>query len=188
VGKKPKNKFQKATIAFKKDTEFKLFQVESPFATKVTYKMKIGEHKNGSPIIGETSEIFEIPFTNREKIIQRKKELGHQIIKIEPATLPLPDLCPKCMQKGVPKIERKNNKDYRIPSESYRARERKPRQTYRYWLTYRHRTKPSKHWIKQIETSPTAHFKQNKKTDNIEIWKYYFPQVIGILKNHFSTQ
>jgi len=186
MARRPKNKFQEATIAFKKDTKFKRYEVESPFATKVTYKMQIGEHKNGSPIMGETSEIVEIPFTEREKIIKRIKELGYKIIKIEPATIPLSDLCPKCMQKGVPKIERKNNKDYRVKSQSYRARERKERPPYTYWLSYQHKTKPFKHWIKQIDTTPFPRFKANKKTDDIEIWRYYFPQVVGILKNHFQ--
>ena len=186
MARRPKNKFQESTIAFKKGTEFKLYEVSSPFATKVTYKMKISAHKDGSPIYGTTSEIVNIPFSKKKEIVKKIKQLGYIDVKTEPASLPLTDLCPKCKRKGTPKIEKKNNKDYRVKSHSYRARERKERSPYTYWLSYQHKTKPFKHWIKQIDTTPFPRFKANTKTDDIEIWRYYFPPVMEILKKQFQ--
>ncbi len=101
-----------------------------------------------------------------------------KVIKVEPATRQITDLCPRCHNRGVPRIEKKNTRDNR--ERTWRNKEntttKKERPT-EYWLVYAH-SKHKKCRIRQYVNTPDPSYKKN----DIEIEKYFFPHVIGELK------
>jgi len=112
------------------------------------------------------------------KEIEGEQSLKVKVIKVEPAVRPHTDLCPRCHNRGVPKIEKKDASDNRI--RSWRNKEQTSLQKKRepeFWLTYTH-SKTKKCRICQYLNTPSPAYKYNK----IDIGKYFFPQIIGNMK------
>ena len=156
--------------------EFKLYDVKVPFIHSITVEIvnpnlakahTTWEYfaKSASDLEAITKEIENHPF-------------GLKVIKIEEATRQLTDLCPRCHNRGTPKIEKKDTRDNRERSwrnkEETTRKERPPE----FWLTYTH-TKSKKCRIRQYVNTPYPAYKQNK----IEIEKYFFPFVLEHMQN-----
>jgi len=176
LGRKPKNSFIEGTIAFKKGTEHKVFDVKLPLSVKVTYKMQVSADLDGNPLYGQSEMYVNKPLSEKKLIQQEIEKEGMKVIKIEPQIVKLTDLCPQCHRRGIPKIERKDTTDNR--TRTWRNKEKKPR-TIRpdeYWLTYDHKTTPKKCRIQQAGNYPHPGFKKNERK-NIDMRKYYYPWV-----------
>ena len=119
--------------------------------------------------------------SEKSKIITEFENAGHKVLKIEPQTQKLTDLCPQCNRRGIPKIERVDTKDRR--RRVWRNKEEKPlpKKPNEYWLTYDHKTKPKKCRIQQFIHAPNPLYKKNMKKQ-INIKKYFFPHVLEKLQ------
>ena len=56
------------------------------------------------------NKIFKWSFSDKKLIKQEFKEKGRKVIKIEEHTIPMPNICEKCHERGIPRIERKSNR------------------------------------------------------------------------------
>ncbi|NDB33630.1 MAG: hypothetical protein EB150_10375 [Nitrososphaeria archaeon] len=177
MGRKPKNEFVEASLAFKENSKIKKYDVKMPFLYAVTIQI---DDPNSTKVT-TTRECFVRPDSNLSELI---KELENQkspkikVIKTEPAIRQFIDLCPKCHNRGVPKIEKKNTQDNR--ERSWRNKEKsetRKERTPEYWFVYTH-TKSKKCRICQYINTPDPTFKRNK----ISIEKYFFPHVLASLK------
>ncbi len=182
MGRKPKSSFVEGTIAYKKGTEHKVFDVKLPFSVKVTYKVQVSADLDGNPLYAETTTHVSKPISEKKMIRKEIQKMGYKVIKIEPQIAQFTNLCPQCERSGIPKVERKDTTDKR--RRVWRNKEKKSRtkRPDEYWLVYAHRDKPKKCRIIQAVNKPYPAFKKNLRKD-IDIRKYYFPYVIGLLKN-----
>ncbi len=168
MGRKPSNAFQQQTIEFKEGTEYRLFDVKLPCLSKVTFEttdpkiVKMG---------GE--EILTIPPFEVEKITKLFEDKGLHVLNIEPYTMQVPELCPSCQKRGVPKIEKKNTSDQRV--RNWKHREEKPRKTRaeEYWLVFNHNSR-SKCRISQFIPLPYPSWK-TQKNSNFPYMKFMLP-------------
>jgi len=181
VGRKPKSSFIEGTIAYKKGTEHKIFDVKLPFSVKVTYKTQVSADLDGNPLYAETTTYVSKPISEKKLIRKEIQKMGYKVKKIEPQIVKFTDFCPQCHQSGIPKVERKDTKDNRIRNWTYKEKRPPTKRPDEYWLIYTHKTKPTKCRIQQAVNTPYPAFKKNLRKD-IDIRKYYFPQVIGLLK------
>ena len=180
-----KDKFEETSIGFEKGTEHELVYVSTPFFVKVTYKEKIGEYNDGKPIYGTTDVILKKSISDEKEIKKQFLEKGMKVIKIEENTIPFPNICEKCHEKGIPRIERKSNKiDYHAREIAPFTEEPKHRiKTKRrdeYWLIYDHRTESKKCRIAQFDKNHFL-FKLSKNKIN-ELHKHFFPFYLEWLK------
>jgi len=186
MGRKTVNKFEEATIAFKKGTEFRLFDVKLPNSVTVTYRVQIGAKKDGSLIYGTTTTDVNLPVSEKKKIINDFKNAGYKVLKVEPQTVKWTDLCPNCSRRGIPKIERVDTKDRRVRNWKYREEKPIPKRPDEHWLTYDHKDKPKKCRIQQFIYVPYPSYKKNTRKQ-FDIQKYFFPNVLEKLQFHDST-
>lgn len=182
MGRKPKSSFIEGTIAYKKGTEHKVFDVKLPFSVKVTYKMQISADLDGNPLYGETTTYVRKPISAKKLIRKEIQKMGYKVVKIESQIVQFTDLCPQCDRSGIPKIEKKDTTDNRIRNWPYKEEKLRTKRPDEYWLVYTHRDKPKKCRIIQAVNKPYPSFKKNLRKD-INIRKYYFPYVVGLLKN-----
>ena len=185
VGRKPKNSFVEGTIAFEKGTEHKIYDVKLPFSVKVTYKVQVSADLEGNPIYGESETYVTRPLSEKKLIRKEIQKMGYKVVKIEAQTVKFSDLCPQCHRSGIPKIERKDTSDNR--TRTWRNKEKKSitKRPDEYWLVYSHTLKPKKCRIQQAVSKPYPAFKKNLRKI-IDISKYYFPYVIGLIKKKRS--
>ena len=113
------------------------------------------------------------------KEIEGNPSFRVKVIKVDPATRSLTDLCPRCHNRGVPKIEKKDTRDnrersWRNKDPDEKSKKQRPPE---FWLTYTH-TKSKKCRISQYVNTPYPTFKHNK----IDIERYFFPHIIGNMK------
>jgi len=166
-----KDKFEETTIAFEKGTEHELVYVSTPFFVKVTYKEKISEYNTGKPVYGITDVILKRSFSDKKLIKQEFKEKDRKVIKIEEHTIPMPNICEKCHEIGIPRIERKSNKfyyHYTPKSQSHKNKSKRPDE---YWLIYDH--KPKKCRIAQFDKNHFLFKLPKKRISNLQ--KHFFP-------------
>ena len=104
MGRKPSNSYQEQTIEFKKGTEYRSFDVKLPSLSKVTFETTDPKIVK----IQGAEEILTIPPSEVEKITKLFEDKGLHVLNIEPLTMQVPELCPSCQKRGVPKIEKKN--------------------------------------------------------------------------------
>jgi hypothetical protein len=181
VGRKPKNRFVEGTIAFEKGTELKIYDVKLPFSVKVTYKAKVSEKLDGSPKYAESEMYVTKPLSEKKMIRKEIQKMGYKVVKIEAQTVKFSDLCPQCFRSGVPKIARKDTSDNRNRTWRNKVKKSRTKRPDEFWLVYSHKEKPKKCRIQQAVNTPYPAFKKNLRK-NIDISKYYFPQVIGLIK------
>ena len=182
MGRKPKNSFIEGTIAFKKGTEHKVYDVKLPSSVMVTYKIPISAKLDGSPIYGESTMFVYKPISEKKMIQKEIEKQGMKVIKIEPQIVKLTDLCPQCGRRGIPKIERKDTTDNRTRTWKNKEEKSRTKRSDEFWLSYDHKTFPKKCRIVQAGNYPQPGFKKNERK-NIDMRKYYFPWVTKILKN-----
>jgi len=185
VGRKPKSSFIEGTIAYKKGTEHKVFDVKLPFSVKVTYKTQVSADLDGNPLYAETTTYVSKPISEKKMIRKEIQKMGYKVKKIEPQIVQFTDLCPQCQRSGNPKIEKKDTADNRIRNWTYKEKRPPTKRPDEYWLIYTHKTNPTKCRIQQAVNIPYPAFKKNLRK-NIDIRKYYFPYVIGLLKKKRS--
>jgi len=168
MGRNPSNSYQEQTIEFKKGTEYRSFDVKLPCLSKVTFEttdpkiVKMG---------GE--EILTISPSEVEKITKLFHDKGLIVLNIEPLTMQVPELCPSCKNRGVPKIETKNTSDQRV--RNWKHREQTPRKTRaeEYWLVFNHNSR-SKCRISQFMPLPYPSWKRQKNS-NFPYTKFMLP-------------
>ena len=178
MGRKPKNEFIEAGLAFKENLKIKRYDVKIPFLYAITVETT-------DPNFAKAQTTWEYFLKDDSNLDELIKEIESQsfkvkVIKVEPAVKQLIDLCPRCYKRGVPKIEKKNTRDNRERSwrNKDQSEESKKDRPPEFWLTYTH-NKSKKCRIRQYVNTPYPAYKQNK----IEIEKYFFPLVIEHLKN-----
>ncbi len=170
-----KNSCEEITISSIKDRKFGLWQVKTPFFTKVTFKDKIGKDYDGKSIYGTGWEIVNKPISKKDEIIKKFLEKGMKVINIEEYCIPFLDICPLCGHNtGIPKIEKKSNKfDYhfRVIKDTHKTKTERHDE---YRLIYQH--KNNKCVIIQFDKNHFL-FKKNPKK-NIELEKHFFPMCL----------
>src|SRR5437667_11559589 len=107
LGRKTKNTFIEATLAFKEDSIIKRYDVKMPFL----YLMRLETNDPNYTKAQTTREYF---LKDHSKLDELIKEIESQpikvkVIKVEQAVRQLTDLCPRCHKRGVPKIEKKDS-------------------------------------------------------------------------------
>ena len=154
--------------------EYNVTKVKVPNFFNVTIQVNIGTHTSGKDkgkSVTATKEIIsKEPFS---------KELD--IVETRPVTLMLINKCPKCDQQGIPRINKKNNKDYAQNRGSYNKEE--PR------LSYWHKViggKAKACYISDFNMSSIIDTRKvekgfantNKISDSIEAIDYIFPNYV----------
>ena len=170
-----KDKFDETSIGFKKGTEHELVYVSAPFFSKVTYKVKVAQDNKGKLFYGTTSEIIQSLHYTQDEIKKLFREKNAKVIKIEEATIRLPNICEKCHRKGVPIIQKKSNLDYHYRSSTNKIKTDTGRHD-EYWLNYQHTTKPKICRIAQFDEK-RFQFK-NPKNRITELHKHFFPRYL----------
>jgi len=169
MGRKPSNSYQEQTIEFKKGTEYRSFDVKLPCLSKVTFETT---DPNIVKIQG-AEEIITISPTEILRITKLFEDKGLHVLNIEPYTMQVPELCPSCEKRGVPKIEKKNSNDNRFRIErNFDAKEGKKRVP-EYWLVFVHDSR-SKCRISQFMPLPYPSWKR-QKTSNYPYMKFMLP-------------
>jgi len=183
MGRKPSNKFQETTIAFKKGTEFRLFDVKLPNSVIVTYQVQVSAKKDGTPIFGTTTTNVNLPISEKKKITKLFKDKGYRVIKIELQVMQVPEICPTCKKKGVPKIEKKNATDKRYRNWKFRENITKEPRPHEYWLVFVHNSR-SKCRISRFLPQPYPSWRS--QTDSkYPYTKFMFPYNSAWLKSQF---
>jgi len=181
VGKKPKNKFEETSMAFRQDSRFRLFTIELPSWVSITYRPMI----NGQLSIAVGTEDVPLPFSKKDEILEKMKALGHEIIEIKPSIMKVIDKCPKCERSGSPKIEKKDASDRRTRRPKHLGEIEKnkiySKRPDEHWLIYEHNTKPKKCRIYQLESLESSKIKPSKR-NNILMEKFVFPYALQYLK------
>ena len=181
MGRPFKNNCEEIYIGSIRDRKFGLWQVKTPFYTKVTFKEKLGKYNDGKPIYGTGWEIKNKSISKKDEIIKEFLEKGKEVINIEEFCIPFLDICPLCgHNKGTPKIEKKSNKyDYYLkagsplPEESRRQKNEVNRPD-EYRLIYKHKNYTC--ILSQFDKNNFL-FKKNPKR-NIELEKQFFPMCL----------
>lgn len=177
MGRKPKNEFIEASLAFEEGSKIKKFDMKMPFLYAVTMQINDPDFTKVK-IVQEYFVKSDSILNELIKEIEDQQHLKVRVIKTEPAVRQFIDLCPRCHKRGVPKIEKKDTRDNRERSWSNKEKsETRKERPPEYWFTYTH-TKSKKCRICQYINTPDPTFKQNK----ISIEKYFFPQIIANMK------
>ena len=170
-----KDNFKEIRIESIERTELEVVDVSVPSFVKVTYKEKIGEYNNGKSIYGTTDQIVRSLNQTNDEITKILQEKGKEVIKIEKATIPLPNICEKCHEKGTPRIDRQPNPFYYhytikngIKNKSNRPAE--------YWLVYDHKTKPNCR-IAQFDKNHFLFIRPKNRKDNLR--NHFYPIYLG---------
>ena len=184
LGRKPSNIFQEATIAFKKDTKFRLFDVKLPNSVTVTYRVQVSAKKDGTPIFGTSTTNVNLPMSEKKKIIELFKDKGYKVIKIEPQTMQVPEICPTCKKKGVPKIEKKNANDIRYRIQRNFNQKKGKKRLDEYWLVFVHNSR-SKCRVSRFMPLPYPSWK-TQKDSKFPYTKFMFPYNFGWVKSQLQ--
>jgi hypothetical protein len=189
MGRKPINRYVDTSIAWVKDSEFRMFDVKVPQWLEV----KIAIIENGQYNGTETHLVSEDSI-NGEEFVRKIKELGYKVLSVNHYTIQVPSICRQCGKEGTPKIEDKNKDKYRVKTGRYQIPEiafadlakitKTPKPTKPY-LSYAHGSK-EKHWLWEYVPFPQPHFKVGIK--KIPIQDLFVPNRIPWLKRHFSKQ
>ena len=173
LGRKPKNKFIEATLAFEEGSNIQVYDVQIPFVYKLTASPS--DENRG---YYEWEYIVKPP-VDVTMLVNEIEKQGYKVTKVEPAVRKLINLCPRCHGRGIPKIEKKDTSDNRERSwrNKEQDKESKKERPPEFWLTYIH-TKSKKCRIRQYVNTPYPAFKQNK----IDIAEYFFPRVLERMK------
>ena len=156
------------------DEEHNVTTVKVPNFLDVTIRVNIGIHTigkdKGRPVTATKEIISKEPFPKEWDIVETR-----------PVTLMLTNKCPKCDQQGIPRINKKNNKDYSQNRGSYNKEE--PR------LSYWHKVvggKAKACYISDFNMSAIIDTRKvrkgftntNKISDSIEAVDYIFPNYV----------
>jgi len=169
MGRNPSNNYQQYSIEFKEGTEYRSFDVKLPCLSKVTFETT---DPNIVKIQG-AEEILTIPPSEVEKITKLFEDKGLHVLNIEPLTMQVPELCPSCEKRGVPKIEIKNVQDQRVRNRKYRDETPRKIRPEEYWLVFVHDSS-SKCRISQFMPLPYPSWKR-QKTSNFPYMKFMLP-------------
>lgn len=184
MGRHTKNDSEESSIAWIKNSEFKLFKVKTPFFSKVTFKIVVGIDKKGKEYHATSDEIVKHSISEKNKIIKEFRDKGMEVINIEENAIKFPDICEKCHRKGIPKIEKKSNKyDYHsrvlhtfTEDSKHKIEVNRPDE---HWLTYDHNKKPKKCRIAKFDKN---HFLFKNPNRLNELHKHFFPYCIKWMK------
>ena len=173
--RKRKDKFEEVSYRFEKGTEHELVQVSAPFWLNATIIDKFG--------CGTTTQLVRYLHYTKDEIRKHLKEkLEFKVIKFEEATIKFPNICAKCNEKGIPRIERKSNTiDYhaRVSTDSETGHHITPtNRPDEYWLVYDHQ--PKKCRIARFDKN---HFLfLTPKNKMIQLHKHFFPFYLEMFK------
>jgi len=180
LGRKPSNIFQEATIAFKKGTGFRLFDVKLPLSSKVTF-----ETTDPNTVRAQCDEVVTIPHIEKKRIKKLFKDKGYKVIKIKPLTMQVPEICPNCKKNGAPKIEKKNAFDKRHRNWKFKdVVPRKPRPQ-EYWLVFVH-SSSSKCRVSRYVPLPYPSWR-TQTNSKFPYTKFMFPYNFGWVKSQLTN-
>ena len=97
---------------FKENSQLRRYDVKMPFLYSITVE-------TNDPNIAKmqtTWEYFVKDDSNLDGLIKEIESQDYfkvRVIKVEPAVRQHTDLCPRCHMRGIPKIEKKDTRDYR---------------------------------------------------------------------------
>jgi len=176
-----KDKFKEIRIESIEGTELEVVDVSVPSFIKVTYKVKISEDNNGKPLYATTDKIFRSLHQTNDEITKILQEKGMEVIKIEKATIPFPNICEKCHEKGTPRIDKKPNEwDYHArtispltESPNHKVPTNRPDE---YWLVYVHKTKPNCR-IAQFDKNHFLFIEPKRRKSNLR--NHFYPIYLG---------
>jgi len=178
MGRHRKNKSEEFSIGNNSETKYPLSEVKIPFWLKATYKEV---DNNGKPIYAGTSEenVRYLHYT-KDEITKYFQEKGIEIIKFEEIIMRIPDLCEKCHNIGIPKIEEVTNKyDYHPRAGSPLFREGKQRTEVNrpndWYLTYDHKINGKLKKCKIAKFDKNHMLFINPSNRIIELHKHFFP-------------
>lgn len=190
MGRKPKNKYAEASIAWVKDSDFRMFYVKIPKWLEV----KIAIIENGQ-YNGTETNLVSVDNINGEEFVRKIKKLGYKVLYVNHYTIQIPNICPQCKKEGTPKIEDKNADDYKVKTGRYQipkiafsdnmknSKIPKPPKLY---LSYAHGSK-QKHWLWEYIPFPQPFFMESIRK-KIFIQDLIPPNRIPWLKRHFTEQ
>jgi len=172
-----KDKFKEIRLE-SEGIELEVVDVSVPSFVKVTYKEPISKDKK---YYGTTDQIVRSLHQTNDEITKIFQEKGMAVIKIEKATIQLPNICEKCHEKGTPRIDKKSNKlDYHAREIAPLEEDPKHRiQTNRpdeYWLVYDHKTKPNCR-IALFDKNHFLFIRPKNRKDNLR--NHFYPIYLG---------
>jgi len=179
MGRKPSNNFQEMTIELKKGTEFRLFDVKLPLSCKVTF-----ETTDPKIVKLQGEQVVNIPLTEKTKIKKLFQDKGHHILKIEPNTMQVPEICYSCHKRGIPKIEKKNTKDKRTRNWKFKEEASLKPRAPEYWLVFTHNSR-KKCRISRFIPHPYPSWR-SQKNSKFPYTKFMFPYNTGWIKSQLS--
>lgn len=158
-----KDEFEEVSYAFRKGTEHELVQVSVPFWLNATIMDKY--------CCGTTTQLVRYQYYSKDEIRKHLKEkFEFKVIKFEKATIKFPNICAKCHDKGIPRIEKKSNKiDYH--ERAGRGHRFETNRSDEYWLVYDHQ--PKKCRIARFDKNHFLFI--NPKNKMIQLHKHFFP-------------
>jgi len=169
--RKRKDEFEEVSYANVKGTEHELVQVTAPFWLNATFMDKFG--------CGTGTQLVRYLHYTKDEIRKHLKEkLEYKVIKFEEATIQFPNICAKCHEKGIPRIEKKSNKKdyhYRVGTESRETIVNRPDE---YWLVYDHQ--PKKCRIARFDKNHFLFITPKNKM--IQLHKHFFPFYLEMFK------
>lgn len=177
LGRKRKNDFEVFYLDMDPSLKILTYNLKVPF----TYSLTV---ETNDPKIAKASTVWEYyvnPISDLEQLIREIESKKYKVINSEESTRKITDLCPQCHRHGIPKIEKKDNADRRVRNSKYGKESTVSKRPVEYWLSYDHKLKPKKCWISQFTSTPAPAYKYNARK-NMEIEKYFFPQVIENMK------
>ena len=173
--RKRKDEFEEVSYENREETKHELVQVTAPFWLNATFMDKYG--------CGTGTQLVRYLHYTKDEIRKHLQEkLEYKIIKFEKATIPFPNICAKCHEKGIPRIERKSN------AIDYHARESHDSDTGHhitptnrpdeYWLVYDHQ--PKKCRIARFDINHFLFITPKNKM--IQLHKHFFPFYLEKMK------
>jgi len=177
MGRYRKNKSEEFIID-NSETKHPLSEIKIPFWLKATYK----EMKDGKPIYaGTTDQPVRYLHYTKDEIIKHFQKKGLEIISFEEIVMPITDLCEKCHNIGIPKIEKYSNKyDYKPRRASPYFRKEGTQKTEvnrpdEYYLTYDHKIDGKLKKCKIAKFDKNHMLFINSSNRIIELHKHFFP-------------
>jgi protoheme ferro-lyase len=133
-----------------------------------------------------------------QKSIEEMEKSGIKIFSQKPLTHSLTSFCPQCNNHGIPKIEKKNRKDYRFRSGRYskkvlpntfgqKIKVQPKRKNPKFYLSYTH-GKGKKCWIKPYKDLPVPRLTESKHISKKIVCTnpYLYQNILETLQKKFA--
>jgi len=165
MGRKYRNEPGDLVIDNIQPIQHSVSQVKIPSFKKITHRVKIGKHYDGSP-----------HYANAEIITNRATPKDMDIVKIDEVTIQMLNQCPNCEIEGRPRIDKKSNKlnyHYQVDTKLKKNPSNRPDE---YRLLYFHKDKTKPCIVANFDENCGIFTKKGKVYN--KILKYIFPYYV----------